>query len=284
MPGPAERRGLSRFWGRRYPFAPSRVPGGDARVSWQDEATGRPHGGNRCYDAGMRPAPRGQKRHQTRDPACLPVTALGASAMIIYPTLEIMDGKCVSLTRGRLDAPVLWHVDPVETARGFARAGAEWMHLTDMDGLKGGDANTDLIEEIIRAAGIPVQLGGGFRSRDAVTGWIDRGAGRIVVGTMAVQDPDGVRELAKYHPDQIVVAVDVHQGRLMTHGWQSQSAIGAEDFIAAFESAPLAGILITDIDADIEEGDGSLGVISGSEERRVGKECGSTCRARWSPS
>ncbi|HKL64733.1 MAG TPA: 1-(5-phosphoribosyl)-5-[(5-phosphoribosylamino)methylideneamino] imidazole-4-carboxamide isomerase [Roseovarius sp.] len=183
--------------------------------------------------------------------------------MIIYPTLELMDGKCVSLTRGRLDEPVLWHVDPVETARGFARAGAEWMHLTDMDGLKGGDANNDLIEEIIRAAGIPVQLGGGFRSREAITGWIDRGAGRIVVGTMAVQDPDGVRELAKYHPDQIVVAVDVHQGRLMTHGWQSPSAIVAEDFIAAFDDAPLAGILITDIDADIEDSDGSLGVISG---------------------
>jgi len=187
--------------------------------------------------------------------------------MIIYPTLELMDGKCVSLTRGRLDEPVLWHVDPVETARGFARAGAEWMHLTDMDGLKGGDANNALIEEIIRAAGIPVQLGGGFRTRDSVTGWIDRGAGRIVIGTLAAQDPECVRELAKYHPDQIVVAVDVFQGQLMTHGWQSPCAISAEDFIAAFEDAPLAAILITDIDADIEDSDGSLGVISGLASR-----------------
>ncbi|PKQ12851.1 MAG: 1-(5-phosphoribosyl)-5-((5-phosphoribosylamino)methylideneamino)imidazole-4-carboxamide isomerase [Alphaproteobacteria bacterium HGW-Alphaproteobacteria-1] len=183
--------------------------------------------------------------------------------MIIYPTMEILGGKCVNLTRGRLSEPVIWHVDPVETARGYARAGAEWMHLTDMDGLTGVNGNNALIEEIIRAAAIPVQLGGGFRSRDAIARWIDKGAGRIVVGTLAVQDPETVRALAKYHPDQIVVAVDVWRGQLMTHGWQSPSAISAEDFIAAFDGVPLAGIIITDIDADIEESDGSLGLISG---------------------
>jgi len=192
---------------------------------------------------------------------------LEEAAMIIYPTLEIMGGKCVSLRRGRLDDPVRWHVDPVETACGFARAGASWMHLTDFDGLAGGDTNNALIEEIIRAAGIPVQLGGGFRTREAVTHWIDKGAGRIVLGTMALHDPEGVRELAKYHPDQIVVAVDVFQGRLMTATWQSPSAIDAADFIAAFDGVPLAAMLVTDIDADIEESDGSLGVISGLAAR-----------------
>lgn len=183
--------------------------------------------------------------------------------MIIYPTLEILNGKCVSLTRGRLDQPVIWHVDPVETARGFAAAGADWMHVTDMNALRGDGDNTALLEKIIRGAGIPVQLGGGFRSRDAVSRWIDKGAGRIVLGTMAVQDPDMVHELAKWHPDQIVVAVDVFQGSLMTHGWRSTSAITPETFIGAFGTAPLAGFIITDIDADIEAGDGSLGVISG---------------------
>jgi phosphoribosylformimino-5-aminoimidazole carboxamide ribotide isomerase len=183
--------------------------------------------------------------------------------MILYPTLEILNGKCVSLTRGRLDEPVIWHVDPVETARGFARAGAEWMHLTDMNGLRGEDVGEALIEEIIRAAGIPVQLGGGFRSREAVSRWIDKGAGRIVLGTMAIHDPEGVNVRAKYHPDQIVVAVDVFQGQLMSDGWRSASAFGADDFIRAFDGVPLAGIIITDIDADIEDSDGSLGVISG---------------------
>ncbi len=100
--------------------------------------------------------------------------------MIIYPTIELHNGKCVSLTRGRLDEPFIWHVDPVETARGFAAAGAEWMHLTDINALAGDGNNNDLLEKIIRSAGIPVQLGGGFRSREVVETWIDKGAGRIV--------------------------------------------------------------------------------------------------------
>ncbi|SEK38641.1 1-(5-phosphoribosyl)-5-[(5-phosphoribosylamino)methylideneamino] imidazole-4-carboxamide isomerase [Roseovarius azorensis] len=187
--------------------------------------------------------------------------------MILYPTLEILNGKCVSLTRGRLAEPVLWHIDPVATARSFAAAGAEWMHLTDLNGLLGEKSNNELIEEIILAAGIPVQLGGGFRSREAVNRWIDKGAGRIVLGTLAAQEPHMVKELARYHPDQIVVALDIYQGQLMTDGWRTPSAFGAEEFIKEFDGIPLAGILITDIDADIEDTDGHLGVISGLAAR-----------------
>ncbi len=183
--------------------------------------------------------------------------------MIIYPTIELKDGKCVSLTRGRLQEPEIWHVDPIETARGFAEAGAHWMHVTDIDALAGGGDNNDLIEEIIRAAGIPVQLGGGFRSRDRVSQWIDKGAGRIVVGTMAAHEPDLLRELAKYFPDQMVLSVDIYQGHVMTDGWRSASAFSPEDFVRAFDNAPLAGIIVTDIDADIEEQEGRLGIISG---------------------
>lgn len=187
----------------------------------------------------------------------------GASVMIIYPTLELMNGKCVSLTRGRLDEPVIWHVDPVATARGFATAGASWMHLTDIDALSGEDGNDALIEEIIRSVGIPVQLGGGFRARERVTKWIDRGAGRIVIGTMAAHDPELLRELARRHPDQIVLAVDVHKGWVMTEGWKSRSAFEPEAYVKAFDDVPLAGIIVTDIDADIEDSDGSLGVLTG---------------------
>ncbi|MEM8773454.1 MAG: 1-(5-phosphoribosyl)-5-[(5-phosphoribosylamino)methylideneamino] imidazole-4-carboxamide isomerase [Pseudomonadota bacterium] len=183
--------------------------------------------------------------------------------MIVYPTLEIHNGKCVSLTRGRLEEPVLWHVDPLETAKSFAAAGAEWMHVTDINALSGDNSNVDLLQELIRGAGIPIQLGGGFRSRDAVERWIDRGAGRIVLGTMGAYEPDLARELAKWHPDQIVLSVDVFQGAVMTEGWKSQSAFDPETYIQAFENVPLAGIILTDIDADIEDSDGSLGLISG---------------------
>ena len=182
--------------------------------------------------------------------------------MIIYPTLELHNGKSVSLTRGRLAEPVIWHVDPVQTAKSFAAAGAEWMHVTDIDALGGGEGNDALVEEIIRAAGIPVQLGGGFRSRDRVEHWINKGAGRIVIGTMAAYDPDLLRELAKRHPDQIVLAVDVFQGSVMTEGWRTSSAFDPETYIKAFDDAPLAGVIVTDIDADIEDQDASLGLIT----------------------
>lgn len=183
--------------------------------------------------------------------------------MIIYPTLELYNGKLVSLTRGRLDEPMLWHLDPVETARKWAQAGAEWLHLTDINALAGDGENNALAEEIIRKAGIPVQIGGGFRSREAVTRWIDKGAARVVIGTMAARDPDTVKELAKYHPDQIVLAVDIYKGSVMTEGWRTRSAFTPQDYLQAFEDAPLSGVIVTDVDAAIEETDGSLGVISG---------------------
>jgi len=182
--------------------------------------------------------------------------------MIIYPTIELYNGKCVSLTRGRLEEPVIWHVDPVETARRFAASGAAWMHVTDLNALAGNGNNNPLLEEIIRAVGIPVQLGGGFRSRDSVERWIDKGAGRIVIGTMAAYEPDVVRKIAKYHPDQIVMAVDIFEGSVMTEGWQTRSAFHPDAYVKAYDDVPLAGIIVTDIDSDIDGTDGSLGVIS----------------------
>ncbi|MEL6313013.1 MAG: 1-(5-phosphoribosyl)-5-[(5-phosphoribosylamino)methylideneamino] imidazole-4-carboxamide isomerase [Pseudomonadota bacterium] len=183
--------------------------------------------------------------------------------MIIYPTLELRHGKCVSLPRGRLNEPSIWHVDPIETARGFTAAGAEWMHLIDIDAVSGEGDNSDLIEEIIRSVHIPVQIGGGFRSREGVETWIDKGAGRIVMGTMAAYDPQTFRALANEYPDQIVLAVDVFEGSVMTEGWRKKSALAPEQFLSAFEDVPLAGVIVSDIDADIEDSDASLGVITG---------------------
>lgn len=182
--------------------------------------------------------------------------------MIIYPTMELQNGHCVTLTKGRLEEPSLWHVDPVETARGWAAAGAEYMQITDFDAIDGKDGNAELIEEIIRAVGIPVQLGGGMRSREAIERWIDKGAARIVVGTLAAIEPDMVKELAKRYPDQIVLSVDVWRGQVMTEGWRSASAFTPEAFIEAFEGVPLASIIVTDIDSDMEDLEAQLGLIS----------------------
>ncbi len=183
--------------------------------------------------------------------------------MRIYPTMELQNGRCVTLDKGRLDDAMIWHVDPVETARSWAAAGAEWMHLTDFDAIEGRDTNTALVEEILRSAEIPVQLAGGMRTREHVEHWIDKGAGRIVIGTMAAWDPNLVKELAKLYPDQIVLAVDVWRGFVMTEGWRTQSAFTPEAFIDAFADAPFAGILVTDIDSDMEDVEAQLGLISG---------------------
>jgi len=173
--------------------------------------------------------------------------------MMIFPTIELQNGRCVSLGRGRLDEPALWHVDPIKTARGFAEAGAEWMHLTDLDAIDGKTGNEALVADIIRAAGIPVQLAGGFRTKERVERWIDQGAGRIVIGTMAAREPQLVRTLAQMYADQIVLAVDVYQGQLMTDGWRTAAAITPEAFLHAFDDLPLAGIIVTDIESDASE-------------------------------
>jgi len=183
--------------------------------------------------------------------------------MQIYPTMELLDGHCVTLEKGRLDEPQIWHVDPIEKAREFAASGAEWMHLTDFNAVKGDDQNSDLVKEIVRTAGIPVQLGGGMRSRDSVEAWIDQGAGRVVVGTLAALDPTLVCELAKQHPDQIVLSVDIWQGQVMTEGWLKAGAFEPETYIAAFGTAPFAGIIVTDIDSDMSDIEAQLGLISG---------------------
>lgn len=187
--------------------------------------------------------------------------------MRVYPTMELQNGRCVTLDKGRLDSAMLWHVDPVETARSWAAAGAEWMHLTDFDAIEGNDGNTELVEQIIRSAEIPVQLGGGMRSREIIEHWIDKGAGRIVVGTLAARDPELVKELAKRHPDQIVLSVDVWQGQVMTEGWRSSSAFTPEAFIEAFGDTPFAAIVVTDIDSDMEDVEAQLGLISGVAEK-----------------
>ena len=171
--------------------------------------------------------------------------------MIVYPILQLLNGRCVTLKRGRTSEPMVWHVDPIETARGFAAAGASWMHVTDIDAIKGDGENRELILELIRHSGIPVQIGGGIRSVEQISEWIDRGAGRVVLGTLAALDFYSLQRAARLYPDQISVAVDVWKGDTMTHGWLRHNAIKPLDFVRSLESVPLASVIITDIDANV---------------------------------
>jgi len=182
--------------------------------------------------------------------------------MILYPMIELLDGRCVSLFRGRTEEPQLWHLDPIEKVKSFAKSGAEWLHITDFDAMSGDDRNSELIREIIRKVGISVQLGGGFRSMDRIAEWIDHGAARIVVGTLALSQPEIVKEAAKLFPDQIVLAIDVFEGHVVSGSWKQKSAFTPSAFLKAFENDPFAAIIVTDIGANIGDAEDSLALIT----------------------
>lgn len=182
--------------------------------------------------------------------------------MILYPTIELLNGRCVSLTLGRIEEPEIWHVDPVAKAKEYASLGAEWMHITDLDAVKGLNTNRDLVSKIIKSAGIPVQLGGGFRSRGRIEEWFDLGAARIVIGTLAVQEPALVKDVVKRHPGKVALTVDVWKGKVLVDGWRTSSAYTAEAFIKAYAGTPFAAIIITDVDADTAGTEASLSMIA----------------------
>ncbi|MFQ5624350.1 MAG: HisA/HisF-related TIM barrel protein [Paracoccaceae bacterium] len=173
--------------------------------------------------------------------------------MLIYPTIELQKGRCVSLRRGKLDEPLIWHVDPVAKAKEFADTGAEWLHITDLDAVSGDGSNRDIIQEIILHAGIPVQVSGGIRTLEHVEHWVEDGVGRAVIGTAAVLTPDLVHQAARRHPDQVVLSIDVWRGEVMTHGWTEASVFAPVDFMRTFRDDPLAAIIFTDIDRDMDE-------------------------------
>ena len=182
--------------------------------------------------------------------------------MIIYPNINLSGGRCVNLVRGRIDEPVVFDADPVETAVSYAHAGAEWLHVVDLDAVAGDGSNSEIIREIIRRANAPVMVGGGIRSAEQVREWWDAGAGRMVFGTTAVRSPQMVKELSYAYPDQIVISVDVWQGTVVVDGWREPTAFEAVDFVKQFSGWPLSQIIFTDIDRDLDLPESSFALIT----------------------
>ena len=182
--------------------------------------------------------------------------------MELIPSIQLQNGQCVTLHRGRIEEPSIWHVDPVEKAREFSATGVSWIQVTDLDAVTGATANASLVADIITRCGTCVQVGGGFTTMDHVANAVDQGAGRVVIGSAAVTNPEFVKEAAKYYPDQIVLAVDVYQGRVTVDGWRRTTAFEPAAFIAEFTTAPLAAVKITDVHGDIGEPDSAIGLVS----------------------
>ena len=182
--------------------------------------------------------------------------------MIIYPYIAVKDGRCVNILRGRIDETEVYDIHPIEAAQEFAAEGADWIHVVDIDAVTARGANTALIREMIRKTEAPIQIAGGIRTLEQAREWSDAGAGRMVVGTAAVEFPQFIREASYALPDQIVVSVDVFQGRVMINGWREETAYNAVDFVHWFDGWPLSQIIVTDIDRDLELPESSLALVS----------------------
>ena len=180
--------------------------------------------------------------------------------MILYPAIDLKDGACVRLLRGDMDAATVYGTDPGAQARSFQDAGAQWLHLVDLNGAFAGQpVNAAAVQAILSVVDIPVQLGGGIRDMATIEGWVDRGIARVILGTVAVEDPDLVRAAARAFPGQVAVGIDARAGRVATRGWAEESDVMAPDLARRFEDAGVAAIIYTDIDRDGAMGGPNVG-------------------------
>ncbi|MBV7378172.1 1-(5-phosphoribosyl)-5-[(5-phosphoribosylamino)methylideneamino]imidazole-4-carboxamide isomerase [Maritimibacter dapengensis] len=171
--------------------------------------------------------------------------------MILYPAIDLKDGQCVRLLRGEMEAATVFNDDPAAQAKAFQDAGCEWIHLVDLNGAFAGEpVNAAAVEAILAAIDVPAQLGGGIRDMVTIDAWIEKGLSRVILGTVAVENPDLVREAAKAHPGKVAVGIDARNGMVATKGWAEETDVEVTDLARSFEDAGVAAIIYTDINRD----------------------------------
>jgi phosphoribosylformimino-5-aminoimidazole carboxamide ribotide isomerase len=171
--------------------------------------------------------------------------------LIVFPAIDLKGGQVVRLAEGDMDRATVYGDDPAAQARAFADAGADHLHVVDLDGAFAGDSvNGDAVASVVRAFPGRVQLGGGIRTRAAIDGWLELGVARVVIGTAALENPDLVRDAARALPGRIVVAVDARDGLVATRGWADVSTVTVADLARRFEDAGVAALLFTDVGRD----------------------------------
>src|SRR5690242_18776598 len=176
--------------------------------------------------------------------------------MILFPAIDLKDGKCVRLKLGDMATATVYNEDPAAQARTFEEQGFRWLHVVDLNGAFAGQSvNSEAVGAILKATRNPVQLGGGIRTLPQIEDWLDRGLARVILGTVAVRDPELVREACRLFPGRIAVGIDARGGKVAVEGWAEASELGAIELAQKFEGAGVAAIIYTDIDRD--------GVLSG---------------------
>jgi len=171
--------------------------------------------------------------------------------MILFPAIDLKDGVCVRLKLGDMDRATVYNTDPAEQARRFQDQGFKWLHVVDLNGAFAGESvNGAAVDAILQATSNPVQLGGGVRSIEHIEAWLGKGLARVILGTVAVRDPDLVKEACRLFPGRIAVGIDARGGKVAVEGWAEASELGAIELAKQFEGAGVAAIIYTDIDRD----------------------------------
>lgn len=171
--------------------------------------------------------------------------------MIFFPAIDLKDGQCVRLFQGDMDRVTVFGDDPPGQAKGFADAGAQWLHVVDLNGaVSGRPVNDEAVSGILDMVDIPVQLGGGIRDMQSIDFWLDRGVRRVILGTVAVRDPDLVKQACARHPGRVAVGIDARDGMVAVEGWTELSEITGLDLAKKFEDCGAAAIIYTDIARD----------------------------------
>ncbi|WP_018148827.1 1-(5-phosphoribosyl)-5-[(5-phosphoribosylamino)methylideneamino]imidazole-4-carboxamide isomerase [Henriciella marina] len=173
------------------------------------------------------------------------------NAFELWPAIDLKDGTCVRLLRGDMDKATAFNTDPADQAMRFKKMGFDRLHVVDLNGAFAGDsANGDAVRAILAATDMPVQLGGGIRTRAQIDAWLDAGLSRVILGTAALRDPDLVKTAAKAFENQIVVGIDARDGRVAVEGWAETSDMKAVELAKQFEGCGVAALIVTDISRD----------------------------------
>lgn len=171
--------------------------------------------------------------------------------MILYPAIDLKDGQAVRLVHGDMERATVFNDDPAAQARAFVEAGCTWLHLVDLNGaFAGTPVNAAPVEAILKACPVPAQLGGGIRDMDTIEMWLSKGLERVILGTVAVENPDLVRQAARAFPGHVAVGIDARGGKVATKGWATETDVDATDLAKSFEDAGVAAIIYTDINRD----------------------------------
>ena len=171
--------------------------------------------------------------------------------MIIFPAIDMKDGKCVRLEQGLFDKVTVFGEDPVEMAKKWESEGAEFLHSVDLDGAKDGvPKNLEIIKNICKAIQIPIQLGGGIRDKETVKILLDAGVNRVILGTVAINDRDLLVDLVKEYGERIVVSIDAKEGLVAVNGWVNVSEVQSIDLVKDLEEIGVKTIVYTDIAKD----------------------------------